>query len=348
MNNVAYGSEGDVDYLLFSGDKYWYRVAISTRKKSVDINNISGYFGSFQCDTGDPHFMEFDRTRITGVNQLYMSSLDKGYIPYDITLKNNDASTITEVEDPFAWENTEISGDENTSKGTLSGSKGIRGAYFNAWSDSKGNVVLLGFSEDDMRIETTSESETETTTSADIVFNFEDPSETTTEARREISDDDIYDAHLYVYKFATKKAELPEKYDDPLANWKGPDVSLFDAGIRLEGHYGRLLQPAVNFFTLLRDGIIGIVYALAALYAVFLGVKLSRADDDEKRHEAKEHIKWFVLAVFIAHVLIAFIYLGQKQLTEWEGSVTSNITTETTAEAESTTETDDSDKITLK
>ncbi len=332
VTTVAYGSEGNVDYILFANKEQWARFAITTKGKSVDVGNISCYTGDFDCDTGDPHFMEFDRTRITGVNQLYMSSLDNGYIPYDIILKGNGNSTIKSVDDPFAWEN-----DEDV---VLSSSKGIRGAYFKSWSDAKGNVVLLGFSEDDMRIEETTTDGGGSDTAqnaggtggsdaggaaggdADAGAEGEDgESEPTSEARREITDADIYNAHLYVYKYATKKAEIPEKYDDPMSNWVGPDIHLFDAGIELEGPYGRLLQPAVNFFTVIRSTILLLIYALAMLYAVYLGVKLARASDDEKRNEAKEHIKWFILAFFIAHILIAFLYLAQQQLSAWEESV---------------------------
>lgn len=335
VENVAYGSEGNVDYLLFSGEKKWFRCAVKTNAKTVDLNNISGYSGKFDCDTGDPHFMEYDRTRITGVNQLYVSSLDRGYIPYDINLKGNDNSSISESPDPFAWE----SGDN--ASGSTDASRGIRGAYFKAWSDAKGNVILLGFDEDDMRLEeTTVEQGAEATTEQLILsFEFEEDTEETTEARREISDADIYDAHLYVYKFATKKAEIPEKYDDPLSNWKSPSIDLFDAGIELEGPYGKLLQTPVNFFTAIRPTIIMLFYALALLYSIYLGVKLSRAGDDEKQREAKEHIKWFILAIFITHILIVLLYLGKTQMTAWEESVTNvSETVETSSEEEQQTQ----------
>lgn len=317
LENVVYGSQGNVDYLIFSNDKKWISFAITTNGRTVDVNKITSYSGNFDCDTGDVHFMEFDKTRLTGVNQFYATSLDKGYIPYDITLKNNGNSTISEAKDPFGW--------ESDPQKLSSGSKGIRGAYFNSWSDEKGNVVLLGFNEDDMRVETSTEAFTEATTEY-VSPDAASEGEGAADARREISDMDIYDAHLYVYKFATKPADVPEDYDDPLSNWNIPAVDLFDAGIELDGPYGKLLQPAVNLFTVLRASILLIAYALASLYAVYLGTRYARADNEEKKENVKQHIKWFILSILLVHVLIAFLYLAQRQMTDWEESVTQEVT----------------------
>ncbi len=357
IKNVSYGSakakDGKlVDMLVFSGEKYFYYTAITTDGKSVALNMVdsdgnvtsdskkakggmAGHVGTFACDTGDPHFMEYDHTRITGVNQLMMWTLDKGYVPYNMWLENNDASTIEEVADPFAWEESAKKDGTGTE---ITGSQGVKGAFFNSWSDIDGNVILLGFNDEDMRIETT-EALTEPTTS-DFVVNIEDPSEVTTEARREITDSDIYNAHLYVYKYATKPSKLPDGDEGGYKNWKGPDVTLFDAGIRLDGPFGRLLQPAVNFFTVIRAAVLGVVFALALLYAVYLGIKYAKASDDEKRREAKEHIKWFVLAVIIANLLIVLLYVASRQLSEWQDSVspqTVETTEATTSDAVTTT-----------
>lgn len=55
--------------------------------------------------------------------------------------------------------------------------------------------------------------------------------------------------------------------------------------------------------------VLGVVGALGAIYAVYLGVKLARAEDQSKRDEAKKHLITVVIAIAITLVLIIFFNL---------------------------------------
>lgn len=52
--------------------------------------------------------------------------------------------------------------------------------------------------------------------------------------------------------------------------------------------------------------VLGIVGAVGAIYAIWLGVKLARADEQGKRDEAKKHLITVAIAVGVTVVLILF------------------------------------------
>ncbi len=52
--------------------------------------------------------------------------------------------------------------------------------------------------------------------------------------------------------------------------------------------------------------ILGIVGAVGAIYAIWLGIKLAKAEDQGKRDEAKKHLIAVAIAVGVTIVLILF------------------------------------------
>ncbi len=52
--------------------------------------------------------------------------------------------------------------------------------------------------------------------------------------------------------------------------------------------------------------ILGIVGAAGAIYAIYLGIQLARADEQSKRDEAKKHLITVLIAVAVTVVLIIF------------------------------------------
>lgn len=52
--------------------------------------------------------------------------------------------------------------------------------------------------------------------------------------------------------------------------------------------------------------IMGLVGAAGAIYAIYLGVQLARADDQTKRDDAKKHLITVLIAIAITVVLILF------------------------------------------
>lgn len=303
LENVAYGSNNGYDLLLFSGNNKWFMIAYKqvNKKITVDTKNVVGYSGTYNVSDEDVHFLEYDHTRLTGVNQLFTTTLENGYQPYKITLKTSRNGTI---EKEVTKENDKVG-------------IGMSGSFYNSWSDEKGNVILLGYKSEDMII-----AEEKAEGSTEVITYYEGNTETTTEVQtREVNENDIYEAHLYVLQYDVKKAEgeTPEDYKSFFDTSTG---SLYDADIRLEGPFGELLEAPVNLLTVALKSVFAIVYALALLYCVHLGVKMSKASDTQERDKAKKHIMWFLIAFIGTHILIVFLYLAKTQLEQWSYDVT--------------------------
>lgn len=319
INNVAYGSVGDYkggkdkyDIVLFSGSDKWFSIFMKqgeldeSGKPTYDVNNIYGEKGTFSIEenneadanainSADAHFLEYDHTQITGSTQFYTTTTENGYAPYKIDLNNKI-----------------ITPDDNA--------EGIEGAYYKSWAASNGYVVLIGYTEDDLYMEGDGGEEISSTATEDIT------EETTAERqKREVNDLDMYNAHLYVLKYQVREPEVPISSEETNINLG--EGSLQDELVQLEGEYGELATPVVNFFIMLKYAVFAVVYAIAMIYCIYLGTKYAKAKDEEEKIKAKEHIKWFIIAFIGTHMLIVFISLGTKQLEQWQESVTV-ITTE--------------------
>lgn len=325
LENVAYGSNNGYDLLLFSGNNKWFMIAYTQTAGKVDVNltYVDGYSGSYNLESDDAHFLEFDHTSVTGINQLFTTTLENGYQPYDIKLVTRNNGTI---EKQISKQSNEP-GDEKVGIG-------VSGAFFNSWSSDNGNVILLGYKTEDMLV-ANDEDDNEPTT------YYEGDTETTTEAEtREINEDDIYDAHIYVLQYDTKKAVGSGDGTDNGDIYDSSTGNLYDAGIKLEGPFGELLEGPVNLLTVALKAVMAIVEALAVLYCVHLGVKYSTAADPEEKKNAKKHIMWFLIAFVGTHILIVFLYLAAAQLKQWSYDVTE---TQTTAAIE-----EDDERLSLK
>ncbi len=55
--------------------------------------------------------------------------------------------------------------------------------------------------------------------------------------------------------------------------------------------------------------IMGLVGAAGAIYAIYLGIQLARAEDQSKRDEAKKHLITVLIAVAVTIVLVLFFNL---------------------------------------
>ena len=55
--------------------------------------------------------------------------------------------------------------------------------------------------------------------------------------------------------------------------------------------------------------IMGLVGAAGAVYAIYLGVQLARADEQSKRDDAKKHLITVLIAVAVTIVLVLFFNL---------------------------------------
>ena len=72
-----------------------------------------------------------------------------------------------------------------------------------------------------------------------------------------------------------------------------------------EGVY-EVLNSVFNILSIVLWVVLGITGAVGAIYAIYLGVKLARADEQGKRDEAKKHLITVAIAVGVTIVLILF------------------------------------------
>ena len=78
-----------------------------------------------------------------------------------------------------------------------------------------------------------------------------------------------------------------------------------DVGSEYEGSFG-VLDTVFNVLSIVLWVILGIVGAVGAIYAIWLGIKLAKAEDQGKRDEAKKHLIAVAIAVGVTVVLILF------------------------------------------
>ena len=58
-----------------------------------------------------------------------------------------------------------------------------------------------------------------------------------------------------------------------------------------------LLNKVFNIISIMLWVALGVVGALGAIYAIWLGIKLARADEDSKRDEAKKHLLYVLIGL---------------------------------------------------
>ena len=86
---------------------------------------------------------------------------------------------------------------------------------------------------------------------------------------------------------------------------------LLDGGID-SGDIGSLVNTAYDKFrsiiNIVLPVLLGVVLTVGTVYAIILGVKYSKAEDADKREEAKKHLVGAIVGFLITLVLIAVIY----------------------------------------
>ena len=79
----------------------------------------------------------------------------------------------------------------------------------------------------------------------------------------------------------------------------------FFSGFKDEGQY-EVLKTVFGTLSIVLWVVLAIVGAAGSVYAVYLGVRLARAEDQSKRDEAKKHLITVAIAVGVTIVLILF------------------------------------------
>lgn len=87
-------------------------------------------------------------------------------------------------------------------------------------------------------------------------------------------------------------------------------------------------QPIINLINMLMGPALGIVAALGAIYCIFLGVKLAKAEEQQDREKAKNSLKNAIIGFILIFVLIMALNVGMGSMTKWVNSNTSGVNLE--------------------
>ena len=72
---------------------------------------------------------------------------------------------------------------------------------------------------------------------------------------------------------------------------------------------GAVISNLQTTITLVINAILGIIASLAALFAVYIGFRLAKAEDESKRTEAKKQMLWTIIAIIGVAVIWSLFHL---------------------------------------
>ena len=85
-------------------------------------------------------------------------------------------------------------------------------------------------------------------------------------------------------------------------------------------------KPVVELLNMALTPALGIVGALGAIYCIFLGAKLAKAEEPQDREKAKNSLKNAIIGLVLIFVLIVVLKIGMDAMSNWMNSAMSNVT----------------------
>jgi threonine/homoserine/homoserine lactone efflux protein len=82
-----------------------------------------------------------------------------------------------------------------------------------------------------------------------------------------------------------------------------------------------MTNPAIQLINMALGPALLVVGALGAIYCVFLGVKLAKAEEPQEREKAKSALKNAIIGFVLIFVLLVALRVGLPAMTSWSNSV---------------------------
>lgn len=90
----------------------------------------------------------------------------------------------------------------------------------------------------------------------------------------------------------------------------------------VENPISDMTQPIIELLNSALNPVIALVAAIGAIYCVFLGAKLAKAEEPQEREKAKHHLKNAILGFLLIFILIVALKVGVGPLQNWVASAT--------------------------
>ena len=89
--------------------------------------------------------------------------------------------------------------------------------------------------------------------------------------------------------------------------------------------FEQVSKPVVELLNMALTPALGIVGALGAIYCIFLGAKLAKAEEPQDREKAKNSLKNAIIGFVLIFVLIVVLKIGMDAMSNWMNSAMSNV-----------------------
>ncbi len=84
--------------------------------------------------------------------------------------------------------------------------------------------------------------------------------------------------------------------------------------------FEQMMKPIVELLNMAINPILTLVGAIGAIYCIFLGIKLAKAEEPQDREKAKGALKNAVIGFILIFVLMLALKLGLPAMQAWMSS----------------------------
>lgn len=81
--------------------------------------------------------------------------------------------------------------------------------------------------------------------------------------------------------------------------------------------FAEAARPIVNLINMAAGPLLAIVVALGAVYGIFLGVKLAKAEEPQDKQKAKGQLKNAIIGFILIFVILVVLRVATKPLLDW-------------------------------